>query len=320
MNTNDLPLESFDISDYEFDKFDEVTLSDQAESYDFKNLDGLSLDENPEHQKAIKFERKTSNENNFLIAPIVREHRGLIKQEENEREIRVKDEVDRRLQSIEKQAFEKGYTEGVEIGKEEVFKQSRIATEEKLVSLTELIEEVLCFKAELLKSEKKQVYETVRNLAKWVILREIKDDDDYLNRLMEKLVLEMQTKTNLLVRVNKSDFDKMPEVLEFVQEKLGKMTNVRVEMDYDNTSGGIVLEAENGILNGTLSQQLLSVDNLFNNVGVESDEIYSDPELEPKEEAAVAPEAEAEAEPEAEATPEEESDEDDSKGEDDSES
>ena len=68
----------------------------------------------------------------------------------------------------------------------------------------------------------------------------------------------------------------MPEVLEVVQGKLGELTNTRVEIDYDIEAPGIVVESQNGIVNGSLKTQLDSLDKLFEAVGLASSEDDSD--------------------------------------------
>ena len=66
----------------------------------------------------------------------------------------------------------------------------------------------------------------------------------------------------------------MPEVLDHLHEKLGELENVRVEVDYDIEGPGIILESQNGIINGTLKEQFNSLDKLFKTVGLENDEHF----------------------------------------------
>ncbi|PIP96803.1 MAG: hypothetical protein COW00_17280 [Bdellovibrio sp. CG12_big_fil_rev_8_21_14_0_65_39_13] len=267
-----------DVKSYEFTTFEKAKVkASETSEFQFKSLfaDDPHLSES--HQKIIKGERESARGANFTISPIVRQHRGMNDQEVREHEMRVQDEVERRLAKIEEQAFEKGYQEGMKKGMEEIFSQTRVETESKIEYLTEMINEVLAYKAELLDAEKKEVYRMVRNLTKWVILRELKDDGQYIERLLEKLILELQTKNNLLIQVNKHHFEQMPEVLEHVEKKLGQLKNVRVEVDFDVKRQGLIVESENGIINGDLSQQFTNLDKLFGSLGLH--EIEEFPEL-----------------------------------------
>ena len=106
----------------------------------------------------------------------------------------------------------------------------------------------------------------MKNLTKWITLKELENDGKYLERLMEKLLLEIQSRSNLLIQVNMNDFQKMPEVLEVVQSKLGELKNVRVEVDPAILTRGIILESDNGIINATMEEQFKSLDKLFEEV------------------------------------------------------
>ena len=261
----------YNVSEYEFQSFTNSLDTGEVKEFSFEDLEGKSINEIERHQETIKLERRESADNGFDISPIVRQHRGMEEQEAVERENRILDEVNKRVAKIEEEAFKKGYEEGIEKGREDVYEQTRASTDEKIIALSEMISETLSTKEEILKSQKTQLYTLVKNLTKWVILRELKDDGVYLERLLEKLIIEAQTKSNLLIQVDQKYFEQMPEVLETVQKKLGEFSNVRVETDFDIQGLGIVVESENGIINGSLQEQLNSLDKIFESVGLPSD-------------------------------------------------
>ena len=104
-------------------------------------------------------------------------------------------------------------------------------------------------------------------------LKELSSDEEYIERLLERLIQEIETKDNLLIQVNKTKFDAMPEVLERVEERIGALKNVRVEIDYDiENENGIIIESANGIINGSMEQQLRSLDKLFTSIGLDENE------------------------------------------------
>lgn len=262
----------YEVSDYSFKSFVEVP--DNAagvESYEFSELDLETPITRENHKKVLRIEREFAQGNDFKISPVVLKHRGFSKVENDEKEKRIAEEVERRVAEIEKDAVERGFEEGVRKGQEEIYKQLKDSTEEKMSSFTAMLAEVLAQKAEIIETQKKDMFSIIKDLTKWIILRELKDDGEYIHRLLEKLVLEIQTKDNLLIKVNKQSFEMMPEVLEFVQAKLGHLKNVRVEIDYDLEQKGIILESENGIINADLEVQFHSLAELFTSVGVENE-------------------------------------------------
>jgi len=266
--TNEQEIKSFSFPEFSGAANSKI----DAEEFLFRELSDSNPLKTPEKAKIIKAERERAASSGFNISPIVREYRGMAKQEVEERERRIEEEVQKRIELIRQDAFEQGFSEGVEQGKSEVFDQTRQMTEEKLTHLTGMIQDVLKEKEELLAQEKTEVYRLVRNLTKWVILRELKDDGEYLKRLLEKLITELGSRQNLLLQVNRAQFADMPEILEFVQSKLGELKNIRLETDEDVSANGFVIESENGIINGTMEEQFRSLDRLFEAVGLESNE------------------------------------------------
>ncbi len=264
-----------DIKEYEFTNFTEVSQEkDTIKGFEFQEINKETPAQIESKQLGIKIERKYAQESNFAISPIVKQHRGINDQEEEERERRINDEVEIRLDKFRQAAYEKGHQEGLEAAREEVFNQSRQASEEKLELLTSMISEVLETKAELLKQEKLSVQKTVKSLVKWIILRELKDDGKYVERLLQKLIEEMGCKSNILIQVNQKNFDDMPEILETIQNKIGTLKNVRLEVDYDMEEEGITLNTQNGIIDGKLSEQFKTLDKLFFHVGLEEVEDF----------------------------------------------
>ena len=263
--------QEFEINEYEFKSFS-VTAndSDKVKDYSFKDLGEIVPKLAKRNSDQVKFERNAAEKSNFIISPIVKEHRGLVEQEQEERDRKILAEVTRRVELVKEKAFKEGFDEGVNAGRLDVFNQTKVESEEKLSNLALMVDEVLKAKEEILLAQKDDIYKLIRNLTKWVILRELKDDGDYVNRLLEKLIIETQTNSNLLIQVNQNQFSNMPEVLETVEKSLGKLENVRVEIDDEVSDNGIVVDSDNGIIKGTLEQQFESLDKLFETVGIDS--------------------------------------------------
>lgn len=267
MNTIEFEVKDYSFESFEFsDKIDSV-----ARAFEFQDITKISKKDIEKHQKTIKFERNAAKANHFEIAPMVLEHRGLVDQENREREAQIEQEVAKRLEQVKEAAYIEGQKLGQEQGREEVLEQMRHEVEQKIAHLSEMVSRVLETESELIEKSKKDTYNVVKNLTKWVVLRELKEDDDYLKRLLEKLVLEINTKANLLIKVGQGSFDKMPDVLEHVQNSLGKFKNVRVEIDYDLDNRGLILESDNGIINASMKEQFKSINKLFETLGVESE-------------------------------------------------
>lgn len=258
-----------DIQSYEFVSFSEIlSNSDSVEKYKFGDLGQDRLIRQPKHQSVIKKERINAKNNMFIINPIVEKHRGLKDQEAEELENHIREEVERRVEELKDIAYNEGYESGVVKGQEDIIEQLKAESQEKILELTEMINSVLELRDEIVVEQKHQFYVILKDLVKWLTLKEVDKDDEYTSRLLEKLLLELNSKANLLIHVNQLQFERMPEVLEVVQAKLGELRNVRVEIDYQMDTPGLMIESENGIIDGSLEQQFKTIDKLFESVGV----------------------------------------------------
>lgn len=257
-----------EVTDYQFQSFNEVEEgSGNVKLFEFKPLFSNSqVAAKADFQKTIKNERTAAKTSNFKVNPIVEQFRGLKDQEEQEYEERVALEVKRRVEAISEEAYKAGFEEGVNQGREEIFDQMRSSVDEKLDDFAVMVSDVLKTQEDILTNQKKEIYQLLRNLSKWIVLRELNEDGQYIERLLEKLLLEMQVRNNLLIQVNPDDFSAMPEVLEHVQARLGELKNIRIEMDTSVKTKGIIVESENGIINATMEEQFKSLDKLFEDV------------------------------------------------------
>lgn len=255
------------IQEYTFMNFmDSPETNGKIEEYGFSGIEDAVIVDQEEKSELIRDERDFAKAKNFTISPITREYRGIDEQIEHDKELRIKSEVDRRLIKLHEEATFKGYNEGIEKGKQDIYEQTRNSSEEKIALLTNMISDVLQTRENLMEKQRLDIYETIRNLTKWVLLRELKEDGEYITRLLEKLILEIHTKSDLVIHIDQKNFENMPDVLETLKGKLGELSNVRVEIDYDIEGPGIILDSRNGIINGSLKEQFHSIDELFSNL------------------------------------------------------
>ena len=261
-----------EVTDYKFQSFTETDANaDIVSLFEFKPL--LSASQTiakSEFQKVIKEERTHAKNTQFKINPITEEYRGLKDQERREYQEAVEKEVARRVSEIQDEAFKAGFDEGVNQGREEIFNEMRSVVDQKLDNFSQMVTEVLKTQDDIIAAQKKEIYLLLKNLTKWIIIRELKEDGTYIERLLEKLLLEIQARNNLLIQVNSRDFAGMPEILAHVQSRLGELKNVRVEIDSAIQSSGMIVESDNGIINATMEEQFKSLEKLFEDVLADS--------------------------------------------------
>jgi len=213
-------------------------------------------------QQTLRTERKFESQNQFKIDEKVRISRGLQKQEINDFENRIEKVVEERLEKIKEEAYIEGLEKGRKDGEEKFREESEQEFSEKMMKVEEAITDFLQQSKNLLSSNKEELFDAINRLTKWIVLKEV-SNTDYLERLLEKLILELNERRNLIVKVGRSNFSGMPEVLKLVESRLGQLPNVRVEIVAELTHPGIILESENSLIDGSLESVFKNLDKVF---------------------------------------------------------
>ncbi len=256
-----------DIRSFEFNDLQSahVIKQDKLEPFNFKTLDGESFNREKISDTDIRKERNFEKNNNFKIDGIVREYRGLSRQEQNDLEKRIQDEVNARLEAAYKDAYHEGLEKGREEGKQEALEQEQQLFAEKVESFVSMISQVQGQSDKLIEKNRHETYEFIKRFTKWVLMKEV-NDKVYLENLLEKLILELNARKNLIVKVGRSNFQDMPEILKNVESRLGQLSNVRVEIVPELHHPGIILESENGLIDGSLEGVFRNIDKIFEQV------------------------------------------------------
>jgi flagellar assembly protein FliH len=256
----------------EIKKFEFAQISDPSEgsestpkNFEFKAFDIESVKSSKIPQEQIRLERKMASQGHFQLDEMVKDFRGISAQEQNDFEQKVSNEVEARVELIKKQAYEAGILIGKEDGKNEALSNFEKELNLKLSQLDEIIATVKSSSEKLIDQNRSEIYEFVKRFTKWVLLKEV-NNKVYIEGLLEKLILELNSRKNLIVKVGQSNFNEMPEVIKTIESKLGQLQNVRVELVPELNYPGIILEAENGLIDGSLEGVFEKIDKIFQQV------------------------------------------------------
>jgi flagellar assembly protein FliH len=254
-------IKTFSFSDL---NSDHVVSGSKFQAFSFQNLGGVE-DKTKVSDEVVRQERSFEKKNNFRIDEKVRQSRGLAGQEQNDTEKAISAEVERRLAAAFQDAYKEGLEKGRLEGKSESLEQFQEALDEKLNDLSAQLMEVQMQSETLYAKNRKDIYEFIKRFTKWIVMKEI-NEPVYLEQLLEKLVLELNARKNIIVKVGRDNFAQMPEVIKLVESKLGQLQNIRVEIVPQMVHPGIVLESENALIDGSLEGVFRSIDQIFEQV------------------------------------------------------
>lgn len=256
-----------DIKPFQFQdlKGTHVIEQNAFQAFEFKTLSGESVTRKAISEEEIRSERTHAKKNNFKVDDVVRDSRGIARQEQSDFEQRIQQEVARRLEALSEEAYREGLERGREEGKEIALQEFHEAMGQRVEELGQVIIQVQGQSDNILERNRSEVYEFVKRFTKWIILKEI-NEKTYLEALFEKLILELNARKNLIVKVGQKNFAQMPEVIQAVEARIGQLSNVRIEIVPEINHPGIILESENGLIDGSMEGVFQNIDKIFEQV------------------------------------------------------
>lgn len=259
-NTNQ--IKPFQFSDLESTH---VVTQTKFQPFEFQALSGEAVKTMTISDDDIRSERTFAQKNNFKIDEIVKDYRGLSRQEQNDLEQRIQQEVKKRLEAAYQEAYQEGIERGREEGREAALAEYHESLGQKVEEFTHVISQVQGQTDKVLEKNRHEVYEFIKRFTKWILMKEI-NEKVYLENLLEKLILEINVRKNLIIKVGRANFSQMPEVIQAVENRLGQLSNVRVEIVPEINHPGIILESENGLIDGSLEGVFQNIDKIFEQV------------------------------------------------------
>lgn len=258
---------SSEIKSFEFNdlKGTHVVTQSEFKSFSFNEISGEPFNSEKITEDVVRSERGFEKKNNFKIDGAVRDSRGLSRQDQSDFEKQVEAVVNQRLKTAYETAFNEGLAKGKEEGRSEAFSLYQMELNNKIQEFSQVIISLQTQNEKLIEKNRHEIYEFIKRFTKWIILKEV-NEKLYLETLFEKLILELNTRKNLIVKVGRANFNQMPEVIQAVESRLGQLTNLRVEVVPEIQHPGIILESENSLIDGSIEGVFQNIDKIFEQV------------------------------------------------------
>lgn len=256
-----------DIKTFTFSEInsEHVVTGNNFQAFVFKTLTGEAVSTKGASEQEIRTERNFASKNDFKIDELVKDYRGLSRQEQSDLENKIQGEVNKRIEASFEKAYAEGVAKGEALGKAQALAdhaQELAANVEHFVSLINGLQEQ---SAGYMALHKVEMTEFVKRFTKWIVLKEI-NEKVYLEQLLEKLILELNGRKNLIIKVGREQFAAMPEIMKTVEERVGQLQNTRIEIVPELRHPGIILESENGLIDGSLESVFANIDKIFDQV------------------------------------------------------
>lgn len=182
---------------------------------------------------------------------------------EAEEEARIESEVQSRLaarleemrEAVVTQGYEEGFAAGKQTGHKETISQARPALE----AFEGMLAQFESMKLEIFKANEELFLHLVNQLARSVILRELKDDKDYVKRLAVQLLERLGTRENIKLFVREAELSSAEEIKAGLAQMLGQLKNITIEADASIGQGGCRVETEFGEVDARIETQIENI-------------------------------------------------------------
>ncbi|WP_024954992.1 flagellar assembly protein FliH [Sulfurospirillum arcachonense] len=167
-------------------------------------------------------------------------------------------EFENRLQKEVKRESETAFETGYQKAQSELL-DSTEEVKKKFFNSINILEEEVKKGNDFLKQIETELSQTAIEVAKEVILKEIKHSSSEIAiALSKKLIEELKDVKNIKLKINPKDFEALNDVYSDIE-------NIRVESDTAITEGGVVVLSDAGNLDGNITTRLEKVKNLIEN-------------------------------------------------------
>lgn len=209
----------------------------------------------------FKTEGEVSDNQRFHLHPDSKRLLGIDSKEKDYLQSRIDAEVKIRLEAEMIQAREIGKKQGYEEGTVQATAELQEKLRPKVENFEALIAELNEQKQKIFSENQKVLMQMLFHTAKLILLRELKTDPEYLQRLCSVLIERVGTAEGMKLKISKVDADQIEELRNFAKVQAGDQKNIKVEVSEDLQLGGVRIETDLIRINATLEQQFQAIEN-----------------------------------------------------------
>lgn len=163
----------------------------------------------------------------------------------------LKETYARKLQAAEREAHQKGLSEGIREGRELQKKE----TLQSIQVLIALIQDLSVLKKKMFEAAEEQIFQLTLAIAEKVIHMETTTNRDVVQNVLKAAMKSIVDRENMKIRVHPQDFQYMMEIKPDFLKNCDGIKNIVFEEDASITRGGAILETMFGEVDARVDQQ-----------------------------------------------------------------
>ena len=160
---------------------------------------------------------------------------------------------------MKKAAHQEGYENGRNQGALEAKEELTQIVKPLYEHFEKLLQEFEGVKHELYEANESLIVQMVFAMGREILLRELKTDQEYIQRLAAEVIEKIGAKDYVKIKVNSEDFRNMDTVRDFLKVQFPDLKNIQFEAVDDLPIGGCKVETELSRINAGIENQLIAV-------------------------------------------------------------
>lgn len=247
-----------EVKSFNFSSFQEQII--QEKNYSFKNFNVSKIVDS----HTIAHEHSDAIHKGFNINEEVKIQRGHAQYEADQYNIKIEEEVQKKILEIKEQISSEAYNEGLSRAKEEIELQFKTNFEQQVNDLIHFVEFVKKNQNEVLEKSKKDLLKVVQLLTHWILQKEL--NIDYVDKLIPLILTKVQEGQKILIKVDTKSFETLKEGDNLLQTKFSSFKNLRLLVDEHITHPGVIIETDSNIFDATQEAQKELIDSVFSSL------------------------------------------------------
>ena len=172
----------------------------------------------------------------------------------------VKAEVSLQVQKVQDAAYLEGMNQGLLEGKEQAridFLKVNQPVFEKFCELTQNLENL---KSEMFVANERLLVNIMFQIAKQILLRELKTDTGYIKRLTAQIVEQIGAKDHVRIKLSQEDYQSMESTRDFLKGHFPDLRNIQFEISDQIEMGGCRVETDLSRIDASVETQLIAIE------------------------------------------------------------
>ncbi len=229
-----------------------------AINYQPRNIDSILS------EQALEYVRNQKNRGDFRVDKIVSEFTGIEEIEKLSQQKEIADQALKLSQDVQEKAYKEAYQLGLEEGRQSAYNEEMGRIEKEMSHFAQLIAEIKKNKTDLEKENEKQIARLCFYLAKRLLMKEIEEDEVYIQTLIKKTLEMVQSDQQLTIKVSIEDKKWIEENRKDFFHEIDIETSTKIEEDPNMQRGGAIIETQFGVIDATVEQRLEKLEKVIN--------------------------------------------------------